>query len=80
MATSASVNRIAKGRVVAKIVIDVAFELRQKVYFISDPDQLERVITAIKINPGDLVYYVSHKGEEIAAYDFELSTTKDYTK
>jgi hypothetical protein len=47
-----------------------------KVYFKSDPTQLEYLVTGFMIRPGVILYFVSFCGQEEKAYDFEISTEK----
>lgn len=62
------------------MVIDNKFEIGDFVYLTTDPDQLKRVVTAIKYcKGGELVYGVQCGTVESFHYEFELSTEKDLT-
>lgn len=59
------------------LVIDNKFNMQDRVYLVTDNEQCERMITAIKIIPGDVLMYELSK-ETLATwhYDFEISTEK----
>lgn len=60
-----------------KIRIEIDFEIQDKVYLLTDPDLLERVITSITLLPGGLaVYHVACGETETDHYYFELASTK----
>lgn len=60
-----------------KMTIEPVFAIGQIVFLRTDPDQLVRMITGIKVCPGYLLYCVSICSEETNHYDFEVSTEKD---
>lgn len=57
--------------------ISTEYNLEQLVYLATDPEQNQRVVTAISIYPNNLVMYTLVCGtEESTHYGFELSTDK----
>jgi len=55
-------------------------KIKDKVYIKSDPDQLERVVTAITQRECGYIYEISFCTEVSSHYSFELSTEKDVLK
>jgi hypothetical protein len=62
------------------MTINLAYDLKELVYLIHDPDQLSRMITGVKLNPeGDILYQLSC-GEVVSYhYECELATEKNWT-
>lgn len=55
------------------MVINNKFDIKQIVYLVTDPDQLPRMITSMRILPNDLLVYVlSGEGGDTGAYEFEI--------
>lgn len=59
------------------MTIDNKFDLEQKVYLTTDPEQLVRVITAIHVRPGYLLYELTAGTTASDHYDFEISPDED---
>jgi hypothetical protein len=60
-----------------KIKIELDFDHGQKVYLVTDPEQLERVVGDIRLVPGGVaIYYLKCGTEESEHYEFEISDTK----
>ena len=60
--------------------IETKYNLGDVVFLITNPDQKERMITAIKMNPGNIVYSLSLGMDESNHYEMEISSTKDVLK
>jgi hypothetical protein len=60
------------------MVIDNKFNLSQIVYLTTDPDQLARVVTAIRVEGSGLVYQTTCATFVSEHYDFEISAEKVY--
>lgn len=58
--------------------INNTFSIGQIVYFVTDSDQLDRLIVYIKVTPNGVLYGISSFEEEIECYEIELSDTKRY--
>lgn len=56
------------------------YDLGDIVYLITDPDQLERMVTGIRIRPSGVIYSITHSTLETDHYDIELSSKKDMIK
>lgn len=60
------------------MIIDNRYNLGQTVYLLTDQEQLSRIVTFIKICPGNIVCYElscgSHSSEH---YDMEISGEKN---
>ena len=59
------------------IVIDNKFEIGEFVYLITDPEQLQRVITGIVVRPAGVLYYATCCERETGHYGFELTKEKN---
>lgn len=53
------------------------FNIGQIVYLKTDPDQLPRIVTNIKICPGTVLYTLCCGSGDSAHYDIEMSETQD---
>lgn len=62
------------------MIIKTKWEFGQSVYFKTDPEQLEYLITGIILRQNNLLVTVSNCGEEKTAYELELTKEKDNTK
>ena len=60
------------------MVIENKYEIGQKVYLITDPEQMPRMITGIIVNKYDLIYEMICGTHQSTHYDFEISAEKDY--
>ena len=60
--------------------IDNKFDIGQAVYLKTDPEQRERLVTAIIIRGYGILYSVSFETDESTHYDFEISNDKDVSK
>lgn len=62
------------------MVINNEYSIEDVVYLKTDPDQRVRIITAIKVmRNGTITYELSHSTYTSWHWDFEFSTTKDYS-
>jgi hypothetical protein len=59
------------------MIVDNKFNLKEKVYLITDPDQRKRIITAIQININGVIYCLTHNTNESWHYAEEISREKD---
>lgn len=62
------------------INIDNKFDIGQTVYLKTDTDQSQRIISAIKITVGHLIYEVCCGTNSSWHYDFEMSEQVDVLK
>ena len=53
------------------------FTIGDIVYLITDPDQLQRIVTGIMVRKSQLIYQVSCGVDEHGHYEFELSFEKN---
>ena len=58
------------------MVIDNKYEIGQTVFLITDEDQKPRLVVAIKVCPGEIVYEVINGTLTSYHYDFEMSKEK----
>lgn len=56
------------------------YDLGDIVYLITDLDQLERMVTGIKIRPNGVIYSITHSTLETEHYELELTSTIDMIK
>ena len=63
-------------------VLNNIFDIGQKVYLETDPNQCQRIVTGILLRPNGAISYALCGGgnEETWHYDFEINKDKDYTK
>ena len=62
------------------IVINNKYEIGDRVYLVSDPEQLLRLVTSIIVfKGGELLYGIACGVGESKHYDFELSAERDLT-
>ena len=62
------------------ILVKNLFDFGQAVYLITDVDQRERYVTAIKLFPGNVVAYSLSCGATTTThYEFEISAEKNYS-
>ncbi|MDQ1086989.1 hypothetical protein [Siphonobacter sp. SORGH_AS_1065] len=54
------------------LIIELEFQIGQPVWLKTDPEQHERIITAIIIIPKNIMYRVAMSGEESEHYGFEI--------
>ena len=62
------------------MVIDNKYNIGDIVYLRTDQEQKQRIITAIKINPGNLIYILSCDSDETGFYEFEVTNEIDVLK
>ena len=58
--------------------INNKFDIEQIVYLITDADQSQRIVTAIQISKGCLVYRIACGTAESWHCEFELATDKNF--
>lgn len=59
------------------MVIDNKYKLKQEVYLTTDEDQRKRVVTAITIRQGGIIYELSCGTQTSSHYDFEISAEEN---
>jgi len=59
------------------MLIENKYNLKEKVFLITDSDQLERFVTAIQVSPDNLSYRLTQSITETWHYDFEISRERD---
>jgi hypothetical protein len=59
------------------MLIDNKYELGQTVYLKTDNEQLSRVVTALGILPGQILYELSQGSSSSKHYDFEITPEKN---
>lgn len=50
------------------------------VYLITDPLQMERIVTGYYVRGSEIKYYLGHGADESHYYDFEIASDKDWKK
>lgn len=60
--------------------ITTLYDIGDIVYLKTDGEQKERMITGIRITPGNHLYYLSCGDEESTHYDIEITREKDILK
>ena len=63
--------------------IETKYDIGQIVYFRTDSEQAEYLITGMTIRPGNtgsIVYLLSANGIEYSAFDFEISKERNRMK
>lgn len=60
--------------------IKTKYGLGQLVYLITDSEQLDRMITGIKVNPNGLVYTLAQGVNETYHFEIELSSRRNIVK
>lgn len=58
--------------------IETEYSIREKVYLVTDPDQNQRIITAISIRENGISYELACGSSSSWHYGFEISTDKNY--
>jgi len=57
------------------------YEIGSLVYLVTDPDQLQRMVTGYTERPGGfIIYYLSHGAEESTHYEIEIAKERDIIK
>jgi hypothetical protein len=56
------------------------FQIGQKVFLITDPDQMEHIITGIKIRPDGITYALAFGASENWCYAIEISKERNVVK
>ena len=64
----------------ASIRIEVLHEIGDVVYFITDKEQDQYIVTGYTVRQTRATYIVAHNGDEKDACEFELSNEKDLSK
>ncbi len=59
------------------MIIENKYEIGQKVYLVTDTEQHERLVTAIRVMPGSLIYQTCFGTIISEHYDFEISAEKN---
>lgn len=57
------------------LTIKNKYGIGQMVYLVHDPDQVQRMIIYIQVNPNGLLYALSLNGEESFHFEIEISET-----
>lgn len=60
------------------MTINNKFSIGQRVFLATDPEQSERIVTAIIVGPYDLLYTLNLGTEQSNHYDIEITASKDY--
>lgn len=58
------------------MVIDNRYEIGDMVYLVTDPDQLLRIVTSLRVTKCDIIYTLSCGPSNCDAYDYEMSAEK----
>lgn len=59
------------------MVIDNKYKLKQEVYLTTDEDQRKRIVTAITVRIGSVIYELSCGTQTSSHYDFEISAEEN---
>ena len=62
------------------MLIQNKYEIGAIVFLKTDSEQLERIVTSIQVNPGELIYRLNCGAIETWHYEFELCREKDLLK
>ncbi|MDR6193100.1 hypothetical protein QE357_000152 [Siphonobacter sp. BAB-5404] len=57
-----------------QLTIELEFQIGQPVWLKTDPEQQERMVTAIILIPKNIMYRVTTAGDESEHYGFEIIT------
>ena len=60
------------------MTINNAFELENLVFFITDSDQLPRIVTAIQISSNGLLYRLACGTTESWHFSYEIASNKNF--
>lgn len=60
--------------------VSTRFDMFQIVYLKTDPDQLGRMVTYIKLLPGSVVYALSYGTSSSEHFEQEITTTANVVK
>lgn len=63
-----------------KIESMIKYRIGEPVFFKTDNDQQEHIVTGYIIRPGAVIYLVSNNGYETRCYDFEITSEKNIAK
>jgi len=55
------------------MIIDNKFNITDKVYLKTDPDQLERIVTRLMVSPSNVSYELTSGTNTSWHYDFEIT-------
>ena len=61
------------------MTINNKFNIGDIVYLVTDPLQQKRIITGIVVRKTTIMYHMALGNDESGHYDFEISTTKDFS-
>jgi len=56
------------------------YEFGDSFFFLNDPEQREYTLVGLYINPGKTQLELSHCGDMVTAYEFEVTTELDPVK
>lgn len=62
------------------MIIKVKYEYGDSVYIKHDPEQIQYELVGVIGRPGSTSFELSHLGEVIEMYDFQVSKTRDEMK
>lgn len=60
------------------MTINNKFAIGDRVFLVTDQDQLPRIVSGITIRNGVLIYLLSQNVQETGHYEFEISDEKRY--
>ncbi len=60
------------------MMIENKYNIGEKVFLVTDGDQLERLVTAIQISPNNLLYRLINNTTETWHFEFEISKEKNF--
>lgn len=60
------------------MMIENKYNIGEKVFLVTDSDQLERLVTAIQISPNNLLYRLINNITETWHFEFEISKEKNF--
>lgn len=60
------------------MVIENKYNIGEKVFLVTDGNQLERLVTAIQISPNNLLYRLINNTTETWHFEFEISKERSF--
>lgn len=59
------------------MLVKNTFRIGQVIYIKTDPEQLPRIVIALRVTPDSIMYEVAYIGQVSLHYDLEINADKD---